>query len=223
MKLRKMADVVVLIGIGVCIGGMASDVSSAERSLSDWQTLIAGFFAVAAAAWTVGEMRKQDQSQQARHEELMKLNLRSDRLRVMRAANPYAAELRARGNDLALAVESLDLALANFSPEAYESLRDNVDRPVRQIAAIIAGIEISDASKLFEADMAYNLKCVRDQMSPLVGALNSANNVLARTQVGSNSPELRDWVGKLREQAALMFPRINKVASDLENLSDIYS
>jgi hypothetical protein len=59
MRLRKIADITALVGIGICIGGIVGEVSSASHALKDWQTMIAGIFAVFAAMATVFEIRRQ--------------------------------------------------------------------------------------------------------------------------------------------------------------------
>lgn len=107
MNMRKMANIAILIVIGFCLGAMFSDIGAADQYLSEWQTLIAGILAVAAAAWTVGEMRRTDSMQQQRHKELVLLNLRADRLRARRAAFPYADRLERFADAMHMGVEQL--------------------------------------------------------------------------------------------------------------------
>src|SRR5690349_7597595 len=59
MKLRKIVGVAVLIGIGICIGGMIADASSAGHYLKEWQTLISGLLAIFAAGIALSGTRAQ--------------------------------------------------------------------------------------------------------------------------------------------------------------------
>ncbi|MER9757563.1 hypothetical protein NKJ46_29895 [Mesorhizobium sp. M0166] len=71
--------------IGFIVGMAWSDLNHQARWLYDYQTLFAGALAVAAAFITVNAMNKTEERQQKRHDELIKLNLRSDRLTAERA------------------------------------------------------------------------------------------------------------------------------------------
>ncbi|MGN7770770.1 hypothetical protein [Phyllobacterium sp. 22552] len=59
-----------------------------------WQTLIAGILAVLAAGFTIRQMQISDRKQQSRHEDLLNLNLRTDKLLLERAAIPLTYYLR---------------------------------------------------------------------------------------------------------------------------------
>lgn len=159
MNLRKAADVAVLLAIGFCIGGMFSDVSAADQYLSEWQTLIAGCLAVIAAAWTVGEMRRNDTMQQKRHEELMQLNLRTDRLRARRAAFPYSIQLASVG-------ERLDSHKADGFDELDANEKQNAIAIMQQCRSKIEEVldepSIVDAQGMFGSDMAFTYKLLRD-------------------------------------------------------------
>ncbi|MBD8652332.1 hypothetical protein IFT66_14685 [Rhizobium sp. CFBP 13726] len=63
------------------------------RFVYDYQTLITGLLAVAAAALAVWQARRTDEKSNARHTQILELSLRADRLRVERATKPLAEEL----------------------------------------------------------------------------------------------------------------------------------
>lgn len=153
MSTRKIADVTVLIVIGFCIGGMFSDISATERYLSDWQTLIAGFLAVVAAAWTVGEMRRNDTMQQQRHEELILLNLRADRLRAERAAVPYADRLENASDVISQQVQQL---MAHRDVRASRYAAHDIAEAVHFIIDCLRADAIIDAKPLFGSAMAFD-------------------------------------------------------------------
>jgi hypothetical protein len=75
-----------ILGIGFFLGMAAAVASGFVEFLGSWQTLLAGVLAVCAALFTVNEMRRNEERQHARHEDLMRLTQRADRLRIDRAA-----------------------------------------------------------------------------------------------------------------------------------------
>lgn len=98
-KMNAMQAVTAVVA-GIFIGVALTDSTTSEFWLYRYQTIIAGILAIVAAGWTVVEMRRTDQRQQLRHEELMKINLRADRLRARRAAFPYADLIESGCNEL---------------------------------------------------------------------------------------------------------------------------
>lgn len=81
---------VVTAAIGFIAGMAWCDFGHQEDWVSNYQTLITGILAVAAAYVTVNAMSRAEDRQQSRHDELLKLSLRADRLRVQRAEYPFA-------------------------------------------------------------------------------------------------------------------------------------
>lgn len=81
-----------LIGIGLFVVLNAVILGDEKNGLwlfvYKFQTLITGIFAIIAALITVRTMRITDERQELRHRELISLNLRRDRMRVRRAADP---------------------------------------------------------------------------------------------------------------------------------------
>ncbi|MBB3916186.1 hypothetical protein [Rhizobium fabae] len=66
----------------------------------DFQTLIAGFFAVGAAFVTFHQMQRFDARSEKRHEEQIKLALRPDVLRMQRANSPSVETMREWRDDM---------------------------------------------------------------------------------------------------------------------------
>lgn len=153
MNLRKVVDVAALVVIGVCIGGLISEVSTAERYLSDWQTLIAGILAVVAAAWTVGEMRRNDTMQQVRHEELMQLNLRADRLRARRAALPAADEIAIC---IPIIVEGYRVTKSTeFTSREHKVHAKELYNAFENASGSFGYVNVSDAKDMFGSHMSF--------------------------------------------------------------------
>jgi hypothetical protein len=64
-----------------------------RNTIYDFQTLFTGLAAVVAAAYTVRTMEETERRSEKRHNELMSLQLRADRLKIERALNPQLYEL----------------------------------------------------------------------------------------------------------------------------------
>jgi Na+/melibiose symporter-like transporter len=95
---------------GFLFGIVATDASSSEFWLYRYQKIIAGILAIAAAAWTVFEMRRQDERQQLRHEERITLGVRADRLTVFRYRDVYLATILSQSEKLTAAIATIDAA-----------------------------------------------------------------------------------------------------------------
>jgi len=63
-------------------------------AIYDFQTLLTGFAAVAAAAATIIAMEKTDRASERRHRELVEIQLQPDLRRLERALNPQIGDLR---------------------------------------------------------------------------------------------------------------------------------
>jgi hypothetical protein len=152
--------------------------TSNDLWLYRWQTLIAGALAVLAAIITVRQMKTTDKLQEKRHQDLISLNLRSDRLRIQRAAMPYARMLRI----------SIDICRKDFTDK--ESMAkptlEFLNRVVFNLEELVKAISSEDFEKaidLFEPDMNHNLKSLKrvtqrlaDIQAKLTGALLVLNN-----------------------------------------------
>lgn len=155
MTLRKFVDAGVLLAIGFLVGMMVADVSSVEHFASEWQTLIAGILAVIAAAWTVREMRRNDGAQQVRHEQLMQLNLRADRLRARRAAFPYGLQLATVGEKV-----------QTYDPDGFDDMPIQLKREAvgilmqcrEQLQKLLVEPSVVEAKDMFGSDMSHTYK-----------------------------------------------------------------
>jgi hypothetical protein len=89
MRLR-IKDTTAMLLVGVVIGGLIYIAAEAppddrwRKLIYEFQTLIAGIFAVFAAWWTVETMELTDKSAQRRHEQMMLIQSRPDALAVER-------------------------------------------------------------------------------------------------------------------------------------------
>lgn len=63
------------------------------KFIYNFQSLLTGLFAIVAALITVHTMRETDDRQEVRHQELMSLNLRRDKMIIRRAVHPQILDL----------------------------------------------------------------------------------------------------------------------------------
>lgn len=151
--------------IAVAIIAFASLADEETKSLSAWvhgyQTLITGFFAIAAAYLTVRQMRNSDAESERRHAELVGLSLRSDKLRVERALVPQAAELLTAAERLHEMIEFLrsdhkpDLG-ATFCRNAF-----HISELVDEIYDVLERDQMHEASELFDGYTARSYDKIR--------------------------------------------------------------
>lgn len=86
---------VVCAVLGIIVGVAWVDFWNEANPIKEYQTLITGLAAVAAAFATINAMQRTEERQAERHVELIRLNLRAERLRALRAANHYPSVFRA--------------------------------------------------------------------------------------------------------------------------------
>lgn len=83
-----------LLAVALLFMSFADGRASGETWVYRYQTLIAGVLALGAAWWTVQTMQTTDLKAHHRHEQIMDLSIRADRLRIERALNPQSWELQ---------------------------------------------------------------------------------------------------------------------------------
>ena len=84
--MHRFAELITTLLIGICAGLALGGMTELEFRLYDWQTLIAGILAVGAAAITLFEMRRTEAAQGKRHNDLLRLSLRQDRMTIERCS-----------------------------------------------------------------------------------------------------------------------------------------
>ncbi|RUV03491.1 hypothetical protein EOB36_05895 [Mesorhizobium sp. M6A.T.Cr.TU.017.01.1.1] len=136
------------------IAGMAwSDLDHQAKWLYDYQTLVTGTLAVAAAFITVNAMNKTEERQQKRHEELMKLSLRPDKMAVDRAAYLQAIfqQLGDETDEFSGRVAHKYAAIGAGTP-----VDEDLDAAIAILGKFLEALEmpaITDAAKFFSPRM----------------------------------------------------------------------
>lgn len=137
---------VIAAAIGFLLGVSLQRVTPGSTWIYDYQALSAGFLAIAAALITVAAMRWTEARQEARHRALMRLNLRSEELRVRRKR--------------AVARDSLTEAAAYLKPTIfpkypasaaeYHNIWTHVERGQRNLRMVEACL--SNINDVFDAE-----------------------------------------------------------------------
>ncbi len=174
--------------------------------LYDFQTLITGFAAVGAAALTIRTMNKTEIAAQVRHEQMVALSLRADRLKVERMLQPQRNLLVKR----LVEVEHLNAHIETWRSGGggdVKALGRGVLAVARQIKEYTQRAQFRDAAPLFSGEL--NLSLLRLEAVSL-WARNAASDI-ARTSE-SGDPLLDAYVAH--------FTTIRRVGLDLAETVD---
>ncbi|SDA39391.1 hypothetical protein [Mesorhizobium qingshengii] len=146
-RLDRIALVLSAGAIGFCFGEWLAPAMKDQRI--QWETLITGMLAIAAAAWSVRAAMRVDNEQERRHREIYRLTLRADRLRVQRAQHPASVWLRkvhAEGNHWLERYESERVKGVAPSEEVMDGLLIEADKFVNSVR----DVSLADAADLFD-------------------------------------------------------------------------
>lgn len=154
--LRDAIAIVILMIVATAI--LTTSVRGGEASIHsvvvEFQTLIAGCLAIVAAYMTVAQMRESDRKSDERHEQLLRLQLRSDGLMLDRAFFSVVPALR----NLKFALETAQpLRLRHGDTfyedvEAYRGTASEIARLADQAAACFKADRWKSAEHLFDGD-----------------------------------------------------------------------
>lgn len=132
----------------------------------DFQTLLTGMAAVAAASWTVYTMEKTDVRQERRHQQLVSLAIRADSLRADRAVNPQLEDFEYYVDEV--------IAKLKHSFGSEENAIQQFEGGSRGYRALVVTIEtffnrapFEQAQDLFDGEMAYALTRIRDAINKI--------------------------------------------------------
>ncbi|TPK15184.1 hypothetical protein FJ872_19505 [Mesorhizobium sp. B2-5-9] len=168
---------------GVFVGLSLADATSFGNWLGQWQTLVAGALAVGAAAVTVFQMERTDIRQQARHIELVRLGLRSDRLTMLRLRDVWLDKLVAQADILTPALATIKEAkdaAGDYSPIALKWAMAIFDNSYWNFKEIIEKDTLFEEAKpLFDGEATtaarlaiQSVQAIRDISGPLVNFLS---------------------------------------------------
>lgn len=165
-----------------------------RKLIYDFQTLLAGFLAILAAAGTVIMMDHTERKQADRHIELVRLQTRADKLTISRAANPQLEELpdfieniSSLSNQFSTNIDAARLAI-------YED-PGNYARLIDDLRTFLKRQVFEECRPLFDGDTAYSYARVlyaAENLSTLWGGYQSAIQIKARK--GHSQAQILNWL-----------------------------
>ncbi|MER9069275.1 hypothetical protein NKH84_22345 [Mesorhizobium sp. M0902] len=215
-KLNAMQAVTAVLA-GIFIGVALTDTTTSEFWLYRYQTLVAGILAIIAAGWTVFEMRRTDGRQDQRHIELVKLNVRADRLKASRAAYIFPKTFRRFADELA----GMMPTIASWNDQ--DSLQDifrskpNFEEFLEDVESTLLMKPITDAQDIFDdrASATYQVLIALMENIDIAGRMN-AIRTMGRTQ------ERKFEVDEIKARLMRLASELRAFAIDLERQRDSF-
>ncbi len=180
MSEERKKQLVVLFWLVVCVTilppllfGEARSVkdqvggNSWRNFIFDFQTLIGGGAAILAAWHTVRQMRISDMKSDGRHQELVELQLRSDRLRVERMLKPGLSDLQDCYEEISLRFETLSKLHAD-EPAAVAEVVNQLNSKCHDAVRIMKRLHFKDASDLFDGNLAHQFDKTMARLNDLL-------------------------------------------------------
>lgn len=130
----------------------------------DFQTVIGGALALAAAWWTVRTMEATEAAAAARHAQQMDLTLRRDRLAVERAVYPQTDSLSGAAHHFNEFKRRI-LSLNTFEGQIEAIVRECwfLDYLCEDLLDVLNREQLIEGSRLFDGILAYKLHWLREQ------------------------------------------------------------
>lgn len=147
------------------------------KFIDKYQTLITGIAAVLGAYATIRQMRKTDAGSEERHQELVELSLRADKLKVARLYQPQFNEM----NEHLANIINLRASLVDFSKEeldyaAFKREEQTIHEVMGRLQQTLNRPTWDETSPLFDGWMTHSLEKLRGSIREMAFELTSASN-----------------------------------------------
>ncbi|MER9590934.1 hypothetical protein NKI94_19275 [Mesorhizobium australicum] len=207
---------VVAATLGFVAGLAWTDFRSDGNPLEAYQTLIVGLAAVAAAYATINAMNRTDDKAQKRHEDLVRLTLRADKIAADRAA--YTAPLF-RGLAETIAALNREFSRDRIMGSTHVDGAHRAAAVAATLGLLVNSHAISNSNRLFGARMSADYEALLHCMET---GNEKGEDVLKRLNNDFNSsvPYVLDLVGQLNTDVR---PRSLAFASHLDDLGKAYA
>lgn len=148
---------VVCAVLGIIVGMAWVDFWNELNPLKEYQTLIAGLAAVAAAFATINTMHRTDEAQAERHRQLVDLTLRPDRLKANRAAYAFPAAIKTLAREADFIV-TLATKSSDITPELVNRLIEATQSVEKRVRRVLSMNNLSGAQDIFDekTSVVYN-------------------------------------------------------------------
>jgi hypothetical protein len=188
----------VLFGLPRGVAGQAGD--GWRNFIYDFQTLIGGGAAIVAAWLTVRQMRITDEKSEARHRELVSLQIRADRLRVERLLYPSLDELSEKLEPFSARSFDVLSELAKSEPNAAVFAVNDFRNDCHHVVEILNRRTLKNALDLLSGSMTHTYERT---LAHFLTLKDIADNVIRTTTNLSKVATIEVLeVAKLRAQLA---------------------
>jgi len=216
----ERSDVWFIAVVTAAIGFIAGMAWSGSGHQVDWvwdyQTLITGILAVAAAYVTVNAMSRAEDRQQSRHDELLKLSLRADRLKVQRAEFPFANIIDDFAIKISNVITEIDSASDFFS--AHDAFK-NAKEHAKGCKNIFLESTVEEAKNLFGPNMSDSYIFLTRSTKRALHRCQSMSDLMDATPGVPVSPILLE---QIRVELDDIRKEMPKFAIHLRNLTKEY-
>lgn len=195
MSKEQKEHLVILFWIVVCVTILPPLFFGEARSIKDqaggdswrnfiydFQTLIGGGAAIIAAWYTIRQMRITDEKSEARHRELVALQLRSDRLRVERMLFPALSDLE----DCYEAISDVKMEtlkqIASDEPTNVAIVLQQIGSDCYETLRIVRRPTFKEAQDLFDGDLAYQYDLMRGLLADVRDSCSTCGNTCTGLQ-----------------------------------------
>lgn len=220
-RFLRGAEITTLVALGMALGAAIDSELSMENWLYRWSTLLAGILAVSAAFITVRAMMHTDVRQQFRHEQLMKLNLRSERLIAVRAAELWANPLRHRAQEFEVFRSKLPEDNQKIEAAKATDLAIEIKDCAKNVLVVITHRSIVSTADIADSET-YRFVAMEEGV---LGHIIQGCDYL-RGLVGSNEnsllPARKQSYSEFRQYLADSALNLRTIADGLEKLADEY-
>ncbi|TGQ69530.1 hypothetical protein EN829_014965 [Mesorhizobium sp. M00.F.Ca.ET.186.01.1.1] len=200
--------------LGLIVGMAWVDFWNELNPVKEYQTLIAGLAAVAAAFATINTMHRTDEGQAERHrQKLVDITLRADRLKASRAAFGFPKVIRTMSGEVDFLI-MLTTKISDITPDLVDRLRETTQSIEKRVRRLLKMENLRSAQDIFDETTsgAYHsvlMMMEGDGLSTNLGLINYGNSAHARVTMRAFVSEVQ------RFQSGL-----NDLAEGLERLRD---
>jgi hypothetical protein len=192
---------------------LTSLLSASYNFTKDWQTLIAALIALAAAVWTIREMRRQSQMDDQRHKDTIRRKKKAARARMPNALSEVCAYARESGLYLTQRRTDLPSAPTRAIITLQEAIEYIDDSAAERVFELVSWYQVQSTRISGNHDITNNSEHYYD--ATLLHAYANSLFQYARdevSEVNANSPPQKEMDTAMKNVFGLRYVVSNKEA-----------
>ncbi|SIR41327.1 hypothetical protein SAMN05880590_12711 [Rhizobium sp. RU35A] len=202
-----------------------------RKLIYDFQTLIAGILAICAAVGTIFQMERTERRSAERHEELVRLQTRTDKLKIERMFFPYFSQLAQHKKDIGEAAKRVQEAIKRDNSSQIFDAFDGFARRLDFISDVFAKKTWQDATPLFGGELTERISDLSSNIQLALDAMENARyswSVLSKiyeydrskyaTDLFQRSREIEDAERNYKQAMGSVANRLNAIENGLSLL-----